>query len=479
METAANDARRESEQFARTRERSVALSQQLRQLAREIITEETGDECPLCHTRFKPGELARHMASGVDEHVEAAAQKLLANVARLDSEYRLAVATETALGQIVRYCIAARLSADATIGDTLAKVYEAQTALSDARRRSDVLNSEIQSLKAQGISLERLNVVGSQLNALGFTGTYQSPEHVAALRRTIQDSIRASSEKMQATTKAITQLQTSFEVALRPWRAKVTDPRGALAQLEERRVTTQEIQSRLVQLSSRFPWQSSRPIGEWIVEGESVRGIATKLQTALGMERVAAKTLTETIRRRDQLRTLSQQLGDRIGRLREATNALQAIVKNQSLEALTRAALQDNRKGIETIFSQIHSPAEFAAIEIDNDSWKLKRKVGDEYVKLTQISTGQRAAFALSVFLAQNAQLTAGPQVILIDDPIAHVDDLNCLSFLDYLREVALTGKRQIFFATASDKLASLFERKFDFLGSRFKRFNLTRAENA
>jgi len=91
------------------------------------------------------------------------------------------------------------------------------------------------------------------------------------------------------------------------------------------------------------------------------------------------------------------------------------------------------------------------------------------------ISTGQRAAFALSVFLAQNAKLKVGPRVILIDDPIAQVDDLNCLSFLDYLREIALTETRQIFFATASNKLANLFERKFDFLGDKFIRHNLTR----
>jgi exonuclease SbcC len=82
----------------------------------------------------------------------------------------------------------------------------------------------------------------------------------------------------------------------------------------------------------------------------------------------------------------------------------------------------------------------------------------------------------LSVFLAQNSQIIAGPPVVLIDDPIAHVDDLNSLSFLDYLREIAISGERQIFFATANDKLATLFERKFDFLGeSKFRRFNLSR----
>ena len=49
---------------------------------------------------------------------------------------------------------------------------------------------------------------------------------------------------------------------------------------------------------------------------------------------------------------------------------------------------------------------------------------------------------------------------MLIDDPIAHVDDLNALSFLDYLREIAIDGKRQIFFTTANEKIASLFEKQ-------------------
>jgi ABC-type lipoprotein export system ATPase subunit len=136
-------------------------------------------------------------------------------------------------------------------------------------------------------------------------------------------------------------------------------------------------------------------------------------------------------------------------------------------------ALQQNRTAIEGIFSRIHSPAEFSGL--GDTLTTLVRKTGGT-ASLQQISTGQRAAFALSLFLAQNAQLRTAPPLILIDDPIAHVDDLNCLSFLDYLREVVITGERQVVFATANDKLAALFERKFDFLGDKeFKRHNLAR----
>jgi chromosome segregation protein len=97
---------------------------------------------------------------------------------------------------------------------------------------------------------------------------------------------------------------------------------------------------------------------------------------------------------------------------------------------------------------------------------------------VNQVSTGQRAALALSIFLALNDSAKSAPPIILIDDPVAHIDDLNTLSFLDYLREVALRGEKQVFFATADIRLAALFQRKFEFLGGeRFKRISLPLAK--
>ena len=106
---------------------------------------------------------------------------------------------------------------------------------------------------------------------------------------------------------------------------------------------------------------------------------------------------------------------------------------------------------------------------LTRNGWQLSAGIGGRfspeslagYGRNTQISTGQRSALALSVFLALNIRVTGGPRLLLIDDPVAHVDDLNTLSFLDYLREIVVKNKRQVFFTTASRKLASLFEMKF------------------
>lgn len=124
----------------------------------------------------------------------------------------------------------------------------------------------------------------------------------------------------------------------------------------------------------------------------------------------------------------------------------------------------------------IHSPKEFDDLNFGaKGKLSLRRKHAGKNAPLTQISTGQRSALSLSIFSALNRKLKNGPDVLIFDDPVINVDDLNILSYLDYLREVALNGNRQIFFATANDNLAFLFTQKFKFLDKDFVTIELTR----
>jgi hypothetical protein len=52
---------------------------------------------------------------------------------------------------------------------------------------------------------------------------------------------------------------------------------------------------------------------------------------------------------------------------------------------------------------------------------------------------------------------------------------MNVLSFFDYLRNVVIGGERQVFFATASRKIATLFRKKFAFLEDDFQEVPLRR----
>jgi exonuclease SbcC len=159
--------------------------------------------------------------------------------------------------------------------------------------------------------------------------------------------------------------------------------------------------------------------------------------------------------------------------LQVASTALSKLRSELSLESATAKSLNAIWQEINEAFVRIHSPNEYEYV--GSDGVLLRSKETHEDWSLDKVSTGQRAAFALSVFLAVNRTAAKAPPVILIDDPVAHVDDLNALSFLDYLRDLAVTSKKQVFFATADARVASLFARKFGFLGDDFKRIDLVR----
>ena len=158
----------------------------------------------------------------------------------------------------------------------------------------------------------------------------------------------------------------------------------------------------------------------------------------------------------------------------EAGKVLDDLIENASLENATREALDAIGGQINEVFSRIHAPREYEYVGSPNVL--LRTADGHDPRTLDEVSTGQRAAFALSIFLARNRTAGAAPPVLLIDDPIAHIDDLNALSFLDYLRDLAVNSGRQIFFATADTRVASLFSKKFSFLGESFKTIHLVRS---
>ena len=179
-----------------------------------------------------------------------------------------------------------------------------------------------------------------------------------------------------------------------------------------------------------------------------------------------------------KLSRVKQELAEILPRAERANVAvatLQDICENDSKEQNLTAALERHSAEITAIFQCLHSPPEFTAVSFAGDL-ELTRASGTPE-PLTHISTGQRTALAVSIFLAMNRQLPRGPRLLLFDDPVVHVDDLNALSFLDYLREVTLQGNRQLFFTTANRKLANLFQKKFAFLGDDLRTHSLTRSQ--
>jgi|GEM_PF-1910878 len=173
------------------------------------------------------------------------------------------------------------------------------------------------------------------------------------------------------------------------------------------------------------------------------------------------------------------QISPKLQHVQEGLAVIDQILFSTEKGQLLREFFQNNDNQIQDIFRRIHTPRELNSVHFfsdDNDDIMITRTNGTTS-ELNEISSGQRSALALAIFLTLNRKLNSGPNLLLFDDPVAFVDDLNVLSFLDYLREIVTNDNRQLFFSTASKKLAGFFEKKFGFLKSanEFNYISLTR----
>ena len=117
---------------------------------------------------------------------------------------------------------------------------------------------------------------------------------------------------------------------------------------------------------------------------------------------------------------------------------------------------------ITILFKVFQRPYDFKRVELtdDNEELQVVRRESGEVVGIDEMSSGQRTALVLAIFVTNNLAHDSAPPLMLLDEPFAHLDELNTLSFFNLVIELAVRGDRQIIFATANDNLASLLERK-------------------
>jgi hypothetical protein len=206
----------------------------------------------------------------------------------------------------------------------------------------------------------------------------------------------------------------------------------------------------------------------------AIQQLLAQVATAVAQEGANDKALNDETKNVEGFAEKIKNSDTKITRASDAEQVLETLAEQRSGGELGSQILTENAAEIARTFAGIHMPNEFEIQVVQGKLVIIRRSTGAE-VELKHMSTGQRAAFALSLFLAMNGRLRSGPPVLLFDDPVAHIDDINMLSFLDHLRQLAIGGSRQIFFATADNKLAGLFRHKFRFLGSEFKELRLSR----
>lgn len=468
------------QQRERLGESLVALRRDLSDVARTIL-DKTGDSvhCPVCMTIHNDGELLHKinaLSASEDPSTTEGLRQAIQTSRERGQRTRNALSSLKALQ---RYALVSQ-SPNTTPANELLKQLQAKDA--ELAALVEDLDQLEASASSQGISDTQWKSFNEAQDAairvIDESQNHASVDvvnaHIASLREDLEtqnDAQTQLQEQLSDFSDRAIELMKTAGVSLLPSSSLdefVIAVERALSAIENCLVFTDEA-SQLIHLKEDQPFETLQL---------SIDDAIGVFDRALHAERTEANAQSDLTNKINDLQDATKQLADatkNMEHFEKASKVLSTIVQDHSLDNATQEALDSIREHVSNIFARIHSPAEYTLGNFESDAL-LTTRDGQQIRGAHQVSTGQRAALALSIFLALNRSAESAPPVMLIDDPVAHIDDLNALSFLDYLRDLAVSGRKQIFFATADAKLAALFQRKFEFLGeNRFKKIVLSR----
>ena len=359
-----------------------------------------------------------------------------------------------------------------TVVEALRLIDEEKITLEQDRYELDASLSKIQQLSVEGLSHDDLS---RKLLIAGLSELTSLDELLKVLAEK-KDLLNASQTASASALEELNEVREESETLAARLSIEVLDDTEQFAQAVRKQFLDLDAALGARQtLTSILTVDAESTTEQIVLNLDSMRQMLRNVALAEAVETSNDSEFNQETSTIAELDTKIDELNKQIQRADEAGEVLGELAQQRSGGELTKQILTENAAEIARIFASIHMPNEF---ELKTDQGKLViiRRSNSAEVQLHQMSTGQRAAFALSLFLAMNGRLQSGPPILLFDDPVAHVDDINMLSFLDHLRDLAISGSRQIFFATADGKLAALFRHKFRFLEDDFKELRLSRS---
>lgn len=458
------------EALEKTQSKMTVLRQRLLGTAQDILQRSANrDHCPLCRTEFEEGQLLVRMMADVEVGTSDQASLLQAGISSAKESMAAAQAMFAMLHPLRGFAGDGALTI--TVAQAIELVAQERIAFDRDRQQLERIQAQAQQLQSDGLSSTDL---ASKLLAAGMA---ELPS-LEALQR-IQSNHKQTLEARQSAEK--TALHESDVVRQECDAMAERLSIEALGDTDHLARSVKELISGAeAALGARQILESILTIGSEATPEEialnlaAIQKLLAQVATAVAQEGANDKALNDETKNVEGLAEKIKSSAAKITLASDAEQVLETLAEQSLGGELESQILTENAAEIARTFASIHMPNEFEIQIVQGRLVIIRRSTGTE-VQLEHMSTGQRAAFALSLFLAMNGRLRSGPPVLLFDDPVAHIDDINMLSFIDHLRQLAIGGSRQIFFATADTKLAGLFRHKFRFLGSEFKELRLSR----
>ena len=457
--------------FEATQSSLAVLRERLLSTAKELIERDSNpDHCPVCHTQFEEGQLLVQMLADSTGESSEQLSRVRGDLNLLEQQLKAAESAEPALRSLTAFV--GKDAVSLRVAEALSLVETERTTVENDTAQLSAVQRTLAALASNGLTAEAL----PQLLAAAGLNTIPSESELQLVRDAASESVSGFQAEAEAIQKKLALIRQETGLLATRFSLNVSNSPAELAtQVRARRVSFEAAMEARQTLLGSVRLSSGTTVEGLAASLATCQDLLVRMATAHAQETASNAELARETKTIGDVQSRAVEFRTGIGHLTEAEGILDKLNKQSSGGELAARILSENASEIARTFASIHMPNEFD-LDAHNGRLRIVRRQTKAEVDLNQMSTGQRAAFAVSLFLAMNTRLQSGPPVLLFDDPVAHVDDINVLSFLDHLRALAIDGTRQIFFATADSKLAGLFRQKFLFLGSSaFREIQLTR----
>lgn len=445
--------------------RSAALLAEICSKAVELI--EYGDEqclCPLCKMKYSKTELVKRITADDNHFSDKALNNARKDYSRFEKDYKDIVTTHTEYNKLRSVTIILGLSVNIPLSDAI-------SALRALPKEINVIRHDLATAIANVVRLSLLGFTATELDNLKSTiaNIYgqqlpTDPDQIKLKRSEIIGSIVAE--------------QTNIEKSADIQNKAIANKSQLIKDIVEWPVQYDNLHKYISNLRMKIEGLNQLDAQIIIQDDINLRTYYDKLKTVseiisthIKLEEQNQYRLKIVTQNELKLKSVVSEINAErpiLNRINHAIEVIEDILNNKSTEKYLDNILSNSRKDIVDIFKCIHAPRVFSDINIAaNGTFTLLRQIDGKEYKVSQISSGQRSALCLAIFLGLNRCAIKAPPILLFDDPVAHVDDLNVLSFFDFLRDMVMRQQRQIIYTTANQKMASLFKKKFDFMDAK------------
>lgn len=427
---------------------------ELRKIGKTLLVDSV---CPLCGHEYENTQQLLDIIDSVvvvDDQMEALIADIHAiskNIADLENVLERQRIIDTAKGELKDLEDVVPVIAE--YGADYKRLYEYVSSKAEKEKRKADLVEQQTTLDGQGFSVRNINACKSYKTV---DATYLEYKRTAS--GSYDDFLQTRLEKLQRKISLSSNKIEEYEQSILKNNQKEELLRSQIHQLEAKIEALDDddirkIELALENLKMKFDLPMEESVEDWISEYHELFD-----NTELEVERIASQEMIAI--EQEQLATCRAIIKRDTPMVERCARAVQAFESMPSLSSFVENGIRSNIQQISRFFKWMHHSGEFERLDIDEYGIYAVRGLNQQVVRTYEMSTGQRATIAMAVMFALHMAASDAPQFLLLDEPLATMDDTQVLNVLDILKSLA-EQNTQIFFTTANGIMIDLFKKCF------------------